>query len=152
MRKLILVLGMSFGFLLLCCGPATKEKPKLDRELLGEELQFGREAAQFELWNEAIFRWEKVLHEAPQNVEALNNLAVAYESVGNYAKADELYKTALEIDEDSRAVRKNYKRFLNFYKKHQRQLKREERHRQEQAEAESEDQGDPETPKKEEQE
>jgi len=130
MRMLKLSMGILFCLVVITCGSATKKKPKLNREILGEEMQFGRDAASFELWNEAIFRWEKVVHEDPEHVQAINNLAVAYESVGNYDKAKDLYKTALEIDEDSRAIRKNYKRFLNFYKKHQRQLQREEKQKQ----------------------
>ena len=109
------------------CGPSPAKNPKLNREILGEELEFGRRAAQFDLWNEAIFRWEKVVNQDPDNSKAINNLAVAYESVGNYEKAQELYKKALELNEDSTEIRKNYKRFLNFYKKHQKQIEREKR-------------------------
>lgn len=93
-------------------------------ELIDAKLEFGRRAAQFQLWNEAIFRWEQVLAAEPDNAKATNNLAVAFESVGHYEKALDLYKKALELDEDSETIRKNYKRFMNFYKKHQRQIER----------------------------
>ncbi len=112
---------------LLGCGPDQKKTQKLDRAILGEELKFGREAAKRELWNEAIFRWEKVVHEDPDNSQAVNNLAVAYESIGAFEKAQDLYEQAIKLDEDSSEIRKNYKRFLAFYKKHQRQLAREKR-------------------------
>lgn len=104
----------------------NSEIQKLDRHILGAELEFGRKAAAFDLWNEAIFRWEKVVQSDPDNQDAINNLAVAYESVGNYERARDLYQHALEMDEDNKSIRQNYKRFLNFYKKHQRQIKREE--------------------------
>lgn len=131
------VVAALFGVLWACgtSGPKTK---KLDRDILGAELEFGRRAADFDLWNEAIFRWEKVVTSDPENHEAINNLAVAYESVGNYEKARDLYQNALELDEDNRAIRQNYKRFLNFYKKHQRQIKR-EKARKERAEDSSEE-------------
>ncbi|CAM2008656.1 tetratricopeptide repeat protein [Acanthopleuribacter pedis] len=108
------------------CGSSTqKRKPKLDRVLIGEELQFGRKAAEYDLWREAIFRWEKVRAADPDNSRATNNLAVAYESIGDYEQALDLYKRALELNEDNNDIRKNYKRFLSFYKRHQRQLARE---------------------------
>ena len=129
-------------FFLTQCGPEQKKVQKLDRKILGEELKFGRQAAKFELWNEAIFRWEKVIQEEPDNHQAMNNLAVAYETVGDYEKAKNLYETAIELREDSPDIRKNYKRFLSFYKKHLRQLAREraqkERERKEKEEGDSE--------------
>lgn len=109
------------------CSSETKKKPKLNRNLIGAEMEFGRRAAEFDLWREAIFRWEKVVNQDPQNAAATNNLAIAYESVGDYEKAKDLYEKARDLDEDSREIRKNYKRFVSFYKRHQRQLKREER-------------------------
>ena len=116
---------------LLGCGspPKGKSNRMLDRNLIGEELAFGRRAAKFELWNEAIFRWEKVAKEEPENVQAINNLAVAYESTGNYDRALELYKLALDLDEDSAQIRDNYRKFLSFYKRHKRHLDREKRKR-----------------------
>lgn len=129
-----------FGLVLLVgCGGDTKKKPKLDRQLIGEEMEFGRKAAEFELWREAIFRWEKVVDRDPQNAPATNNLAIAYESLGDYDRAKDLYQKARDLDEDSREIRKNYKRFISFYKRHQRQLERERRaetRRQEEGETE----------------
>ncbi len=109
----------------MACTLSTPKTKKLNRSILGAELEFGRRAAEFDLWNEAIFRWEKVVLVDPDNSDAVNNLAVAYESVGNYDRARDLYQNALELDEDNSSIRQNYKRFLNFYKKHQRQINRE---------------------------
>jgi len=128
-KRLLLAL---VPLLLLACGGSQKKSQKLDRAILGEELAFGREAAKRELWNEAIFRWEKVVKEAPDNAQAVNNLAVAYESIGDFERAESLYERAIKLNEDSTEIRKNYKRFLAFYKKHQRQLAREKRRTQEQ--------------------
>lgn len=111
--------------LLSGCGGDSKKSPKLNRQLIGAELEFGRRAAEFDLWREAIFRWEKVVTQDPQNAAATNNLAIAYESVGDYERAKDLYQRARDLDEDSREIRKNYKRFVSFYKRHQRQLERE---------------------------
>lgn len=117
-----------FGLVWLCsCNKDTKKQPKLNRQLIGAEMEFGRRAAEFELWREAIFRWEKVVVQDPQNAAATNNLAIAFESVGDYERAKNLYQKARDLDEDSREIRKNYKRFISFYKRHQRQLEREQR-------------------------
>lgn len=119
-------------FFFLCFGPLACSKkeasepsaPRLDRQLIGEELQFGRKAAKYELWHEAIFRWEKVIKADKENVQALNNLAVAFEAVGDYESARKNYERALEIDEDIPALRNNYKRFLHFYKRHMKNRER----------------------------
>ena len=115
---------------LIGCGPEKKTSRDIDRKILGDELKFGRDAAKFDLWNEAIFRWEKIIKEEPNNANAVNNLAVAYETVGDFENAEKLYKRALDLNEDSPDIRKNYKRFLSFYKKHKRQLAREKRARE----------------------
>ena len=137
--KLFFRLCIPVALLLFSCGGGVKKKERLDRTILGEELAFGRKAAEFELWREAIFRWEKVVREQPDNSDALNNLGVAYESIGDFEKAGDFYKTALEYDEDADAIRKNYKRFLSFYKKHKRQLAREQRAKEARQDAESDE-------------
>jgi len=111
----------------LAPGAFAQKKSKIERRILGDELAFGRKAAEFGLWNEAIFRWERVVTKDPNNSDALNNLAVAYESVGNYEKAGNLYQAALDLDEDSQAIRKNLKRFRSFYRKHRKQLERDQK-------------------------
>lgn len=130
-RSLRLALIGCVLILLTACGGQKKEKrPKLDRDLINAEMEFGKKAARYDLWREAIFRWEQVVEKDPNNSPAVNNLAVAYESVGDYEKARELYQTAIELDEDSASIRKNYRRFQSFYKRHQRQLEREKRARE----------------------
>jgi Flp pilus assembly protein TadD len=104
----------------------SRKAKKVKREILGDQLDYGRKAAEFGLWNEAIFHWEKVVEADPQNSNATNNLAVAYESVGAYDKAEALYRSALDLNEDNAEIRKNMKRFRSFYRKHKRQLAREE--------------------------
>lgn len=125
--KLLLLLSL---LVLATQSPAwsqTKKAQKKDRTLLGEQMDYGRQAAAFGLWNEAIFHWEKVVEVDPNNAKAANNLAVAYESIGAYDKAEQLYRKALDLDEDSAEIRKNMKRFRSFYRKHKKQLAREQR-------------------------
>lgn len=121
--------SLLFLLLLVAAGPALAQKKskKAKGKILGEELSYGRQAAEFGLWNEAIFHWKKVVEKDPTNSEATNNLAVAYESIGNYDMANKLYQQAYDLDEDSAEIRKNKKRFSTFYRKHRRQLAREQK-------------------------
>jgi len=41
------------------------------------QLSYGIQAAKKDLWNEAIFRWEKCLKSNPNSASAHNNLAAA---------------------------------------------------------------------------
>jgi len=81
-----------------------------------EQMQFGVKAAKDGLWREALFRWEKALKLDPTNVRLLNNLAVAYETAGNFQKAEALYQQALRGDPGNRDIKQNYDLFMSYYK------------------------------------
>src|SRR3989454_351271 len=57
------------------------------RDNFKQEMRFGAEAAQRGLWREAAFRWEKILKADPDNAHVHKNLAVAAESLGQFAWA-----------------------------------------------------------------
>ncbi|MFQ5877432.1 MAG: tetratricopeptide repeat protein [Acidobacteriota bacterium] len=78
---------------------------------LEEELRFGVEAARNGLWREAIFRWEKYLGKRPDDARVRNNLAVAYESLGQFDKARREYEEALRLEPDRKEIRRNYESF-----------------------------------------
>jgi len=80
------------------------------------QLDFGVQAARKGLWREALFRWERARKAAPEDSRVLNNLAVAYETTGDFGKADELYRAALRLDPGNRDIRQNYDLFSGFYK------------------------------------
>ena len=82
---------------------------------LDAQLAFGIEMAKRGLWNEAIFRFSRVSKERPGDVRVLNNMAVAYEAIGQFDKALEHYKRALEGDSSNRELRRNYAQFIEFY-------------------------------------
>jgi Tfp pilus assembly protein PilF len=86
------------------------------RPPLKEEMKFGVEAAQQGLWREAIFRWEKVLPVYPESARLRNNLAVAYESLGQFDRALSEYKEAHRLEPDNREIRDNYESFVEFSK------------------------------------
>ncbi len=78
------------------------------RPLAEDQLHFGILAAQKDLWDEAIFRWKKVLLSNPQSVAAHNNLAVAYEKKGLWQEAKEEYEIALKLDPQNSYIKTNY--------------------------------------------
>ena len=81
----------------------------------GDQLAFGVEMARRGLWGEALFRFEKVCAAAPNDVRALNNLAVSYEAVGRFEDALATYRAAVAASPDNRPLKQNYSRFLEFY-------------------------------------
>jgi Flp pilus assembly protein TadD len=81
-----------------------------------QQMDFGVRAAKKGLWREALFRWEKARKLIPENPRLMNNLAVAYETSGDYEKAQELYTAALRQAPDNRDIRQNYELFTAYYK------------------------------------
>ncbi|MCX7973071.1 MAG: tetratricopeptide repeat protein [Candidatus Aminicenantes bacterium] len=82
-------------------------------------LRLGVWAAEQDLWDEAIYRWQKALEKEPQSAILYNNLAVAYEKKGWWEKAKEAYETALKLAPENKYIHANYKSFqenLKFQK------------------------------------
>lgn len=75
------------------------------------QLRLGVWAAEQDLWDEAIFRWQKALEKEPQSAILYNNLAVAYERRGLWEKAKEAYETALKLAPENKYIQANYKYF-----------------------------------------
>ncbi|HVR98358.1 MAG TPA: tetratricopeptide repeat protein [Thermoanaerobaculia bacterium] len=82
---------------------------------VGSQLSFGVDMARHGLWSEALFRFQQAEQLEPQSPRVLNNLAVAYEATGEFEKALDYYKRALQISPNDRDVRANYSRFVEFY-------------------------------------
>lgn len=82
------------------------------------QLQFGIQAAQKNLWDEAIFRWKKTLETDPNSAAAYNNLAVAYEKKGLWDDAEKAYESAIRINPENKYIKSNYENFkLRFESK-----------------------------------
>lgn len=79
------------------------------------QLAFGTAVARKGHWREAAFRFEQAVAKEPRNARAHNNLAVALEANGDFARALAEYKIALEIEPNSNYIRRNYARFAEFY-------------------------------------
>ena len=85
------------------------------------QIKFGVRAAREDHWDEAIYRWRKALQLDPNSLMAHNNLAVAYEQMGEYELALEEYQIAYRLNSDNQNVKNNLDRFRDFYRKYQRQ-------------------------------
>jgi tetratricopeptide (TPR) repeat protein len=79
------------------------------------QIAFGSEVARKGLWREAVFRFEQAIAKEPANARAHNNLAVALEATGEFARALEEYKKALQLDPNDSYIHRNYARFAEFY-------------------------------------
>jgi tetratricopeptide (TPR) repeat protein len=88
-----------------CSGPRIKD-----------QVEFGVWAAENELWEEAIFRWKKVLAQNPQSLAAHNNLAVAYERRGLWEEARKEYEAALKLAPNNSWVKRNFEKFEENFK------------------------------------
>lgn len=93
--------------------PAFGKKPP---DAAGAQLAFGVEMAQRGLWSEALFRFQQAERQDPDNPRILNNLAVAHEALGQFDKALEYYQAALKADPSNKELRRNYSRFVEFYR------------------------------------
>jgi tetratricopeptide (TPR) repeat protein len=80
-----------------------------------DQMSFGIEAAKLDLWDEAIFRWKKVLQQNPDSASAHNNLAVAYEKKSLWEEAKNEYELALKIRPDDKHINANYQQFMKRY-------------------------------------
>ena len=107
-----------FLLLLLLC--STLAFADVSDEVKGQ-LKYGVRAAKEDHWDEAIYRWRKALQLDPNNLMAHNNLAVAYEQLGEYELALEEYQIAYRLNSENQNVKNNLDRFRDFYRKYQRQ-------------------------------
>ena len=80
------------------------------------QLEFGVEMAQRGLWSEALFRFRQAERHDPGNARVLNNMAVAYEALGQFEQALEYYQNAIKADPVNRDLKRNYSRFVEFYR------------------------------------
>ncbi len=80
------------------------------------QLAFGVEMAKRGLWSEALFRFKQANRKSPGSPRILNNMAVAYEALGNFEKALDYYQEAIRSDPGNRELKRNYSRFVEFYR------------------------------------
>jgi Tfp pilus assembly protein PilF len=82
-----------------------------DRKKAESQVEFGIRVAQQGLWREATYRWERAVELDPEYAAAYNNLAIAYETVGDFEKAKRAYERALQLDPKSTQIKQNFDLF-----------------------------------------
>ncbi len=105
--------GVAALFCLVFLLTVAGEKPP---ESWQAQLEFGVEMAERGLWSEALFRFKQSDRRNPGNPRILNNMAVAYEALGNFDKALDIYQEAIKADPANRELKRNYSRFVEFYR------------------------------------
>ena len=75
------------------------------------QVEFGIAVARRELWQEAIYRWERAVDIDPTYAAAWNNLGIAYEHEGMFNKARDAYEKALDIEPGNIVIQQNYDLF-----------------------------------------
>ncbi len=98
---LVSIILLTVSFFFIHCAPRNSLS----------QMNFGIKAAEKQLWDEAIFRWKKVIELNPASAAAHNNLAVAYEKKAQWEDARREYQRALELDPDNEHIQSNYKNF-----------------------------------------
>jgi Flp pilus assembly protein TadD len=79
------------------------------------EKSYGAKMARLGYWREALFRFEKAAELRPDDAQIQNDLAVAYESLGDTTHALAAYKRALELAPNDAKIKRNYARFAEYY-------------------------------------
>lgn len=97
---------------LLILGPAFA----VVKSEAARQIEFGVKMALKGSWREAAFRFEKAVKADDRNARALNDLAVARETLGDYESAREAYERAIDLAPDNEEIRANYDLFMSFYK------------------------------------
>jgi hypothetical protein len=82
-----------------------------------KEMAFAVDLAEKGLWNEAAHRFLNLLKQQPHNPRLWNDLAVAYEAIGEYDKAHEAYEEAVTLAAyPPDALLANQEAFESFYR------------------------------------
>ncbi len=76
-----------------------------------DQMKFGLWASRHNLWDEALYRWRRVLDSDPSSAAVHNNLAVAYEVKGQWEDARREYEAALKLDPKNFKIKSNYDQF-----------------------------------------
>lgn len=95
----------------ICCTAVPVVASADARSDAREQVEFGVQVAQKGLWKEALYRWERATQVDPTYAAAFNNLAVAYEQLGDFEKARKAYEKAVELEPNNTMIRQNFDLF-----------------------------------------
>jgi Tfp pilus assembly protein PilF len=114
MKSALLVVAL----LLSSSLPALAQNPRSEAE---KHVKFGISVAQYNLWREAISRFERAADIDPTYAAAFNNLAIAYEQQGDLTRAGKAYEQALKLEPDNQYIKQNYELFREIHDRANRQ-------------------------------
>ena len=100
---------------LVACSSSGSKGVTTGGPSLNSEVDFGVSMAKRGLWAEALFRFQQADMDRPNDPEILNNMAVAYEAVGQFEEALDTYKQALQAGPTNSDLKRNYAAFIAFY-------------------------------------
>ena len=95
-----------------------------NRKEAQNQVEFGIRVASQGLWREAIYRWERAVELDPTYAAAFNNLAIAYETAGDFQKAKAAYEKAIELDPKNIYIKQNFDLFKEINDRANRQTPR----------------------------
>lgn len=95
---------------------------------LQDQMKIGLWASRQDLWDEAIYRWRRVLEINQTSAAAHNNLAVAYETKGLWDEARREYASALKLDPKNSAIKSNFEQFQKNFEVKKPEVKTKEPH------------------------
>src|ERR1044071_2716889 len=104
MKRVVAIIAV--GLFASACAHENLQKPAAQDD-------FGVQMAKMNLWREAMFRFKRAVQIDPNDARAHNNLAVAYEAVGDFENARKEYLEALKLDRTKSYIQKNSSRHLN---------------------------------------
>jgi len=96
------------SLVIVLAAPIAASNPRSEAR---DQVEFGIAVAMKGLWKEAIYRWERAVQIDPTYAAAHNNLAVAYEQQGQFAKAKDAYEAALKLDPKNAYIKQNLEYF-----------------------------------------
>lgn len=114
-RSLLGLAGAVACVLALGCAGRPEPTPIL-ATTAADQLTFGVDMARRGLWSEALFRFQQADRLEPGSPKTYNNIAVAYEALGDFERALEFYQSAIKADPGNSELKRNYSRFVEFYR------------------------------------